>query len=80
MVWDTMVSYTCSSTYIAQDSESARAVAELAEGRKQRKCEPLKDRVDFRPFRLDILGCFGPRAIMLQNEMAARIRARLSRC
>ena len=75
MAWDATVCHTCAPTYIAAASTKARSVAETAEGHKDQKYRPLSDRVLFRAVGLETFGAFGPSAIALFDDIAARIQA-----
>ena len=78
MAWDATICHTCAPTYIPAASSKARAVAEIAEARKDQKYRALADRVEFRAVGLETLGVFGLSAIALFDDIGARIQARIN--
>ena len=75
MAWDATVIHTCAPCHLHASATAARAAVSAAESRKCRKYDDLSDRYDFRPFGVETLGAFGPRALELVDSLAARIRA-----
>ena len=76
MAWDATIIHTCAPCHLHASAAAARAAVSASESHKDRKYADLADRFDFRPFGVESLGAFGPRALELVDSLVGRIRAR----
>ena len=74
LVWDATCPDTYASSYVAQATSRAGAVAELAERRKKDKYACIAATHHFIPVTIETSGVFGPEAEILFSDIARRIR------
>ena len=74
LVWDFTCVDTVCPTYVAQTAKVPGAAARLAETKKEKKYDFLKDRYIFVPVAIETLGGYGPEAWKFGEVLGERLR------